>query len=337
MNKAAPRLDASLPFAHAGAKRNRRAACAAALMIIIGLSGCSKGMSDVTGSIGKPQAPAKIPTEEGALRRFADEWGRRYDATPKDKVVAMTYARALHGLDQNTQAVAVLQNTAIQNPTDMEVLGAYGKALADAGRLTEAADVLNPRPYARAAELVGGLDPGNHRRRTRRPRGRARILSRGAENPPQRSDRPVEHGPLLRAVAAVAARRGDAAARRRAAGRRYARAPEPLAGAGAGGQIPASRGMVAPRSLADRGRRQCRRDPSDDFAIQCFARNRRAVIPRLVPALPGCVIYGRTVDEAREMAKDAISGYIASLRKHKDPIPTDDNTLVASLDLEYSR
>ena len=56
----------------------------------------------------------------------------------------------------------------------------------------------------------------------------------------------------------------------------------------------------------------------------------------LVPALPGCVTYGRTVEEAREMAKDAISGYIASLRKHKDPIPTDDNTLVASLDLEYS-
>jgi antitoxin HicB len=56
----------------------------------------------------------------------------------------------------------------------------------------------------------------------------------------------------------------------------------------------------------------------------------------LVPALPGCVTYGRTVDEAREMAKDAISGYVARLRKHKDPIPTDDNTLVASLDLEYA-
>jgi predicted RNase H-like HicB family nuclease len=57
----------------------------------------------------------------------------------------------------------------------------------------------------------------------------------------------------------------------------------------------------------------------------------------LVPALPGCVTYGRTVDEAREMAKDAISGYLASLRKHKEPIPSDDHTLVASLDLEYSR
>ncbi len=57
----------------------------------------------------------------------------------------------------------------------------------------------------------------------------------------------------------------------------------------------------------------------------------------LVPALPGCVTYDRTVDEARDMAKDAISGYIASLRKHKDAIPTDDKTLVASLDFEYSR
>ncbi len=43
----------------------------------------------------------------------------------------------------------------------------------------------------------------------------------------------------------------------------------------------------------------------------------------LVPALPDCVTYGRTVDEAREMVKDAISGYIASLHKHKDPILTD--------------
>jgi predicted RNA binding protein YcfA (HicA-like mRNA interferase family) len=36
------------------------------------------------------------------------------------------------------------------------------------------------------------------------------------------------------------------------------------------------------------------------------------------------------------MAKDAISGYVASLRKPNDPVPTDDDTLVASLDLEYS-
>ena len=57
----------------------------------------------------------------------------------------------------------------------------------------------------------------------------------------------------------------------------------------------------------------------------------------LVPALPGCVTYGRTLKEAQEMVKDAISGYIASLRKHNDPVPSDENTLLASLDLEYAR
>jgi antitoxin HicB len=58
----------------------------------------------------------------------------------------------------------------------------------------------------------------------------------------------------------------------------------------------------------------------------------------IVPALPGCVTYGRTLPEARKMAKDAISGYIKSLKRHKERVPTDDETLVASLslDLEYS-
>ena len=57
----------------------------------------------------------------------------------------------------------------------------------------------------------------------------------------------------------------------------------------------------------------------------------------LVPALPGCVTYGRTLKEAQQMARDAISGYIASLRKHNEPVPTDAETLLTSLDLEYAR
>jgi antitoxin HicB len=55
-----------------------------------------------------------------------------------------------------------------------------------------------------------------------------------------------------------------------------------------------------------------------------------------VPALPGCVSYGRNLNEARTMAKDAIEGYIESLRKHKEPIPSDEETLVTTLDLEYA-
>jgi len=56
----------------------------------------------------------------------------------------------------------------------------------------------------------------------------------------------------------------------------------------------------------------------------------------IVPVLPGCVTYGRTLGEAKKMARDAIAGYIESLTKHKEPIPTDDESLVASLDLEYA-
>lgn len=39
------------------------------------------------------------------------------------------------------------------------------------------------------------------------------------------------------------------------------------------------------------------------------------------PALPGCVTQGETRQEALEMIKDAIEGYIASLKKHGEPIP----------------
>jgi antitoxin HicB len=41
----------------------------------------------------------------------------------------------------------------------------------------------------------------------------------------------------------------------------------------------------------------------------------------IVPALPGCVTYGRTEEEAKEMATDAIRGYVESLRKHREPRP----------------
>ncbi len=57
----------------------------------------------------------------------------------------------------------------------------------------------------------------------------------------------------------------------------------------------------------------------------------------IVPALPGCVTFGRSLAEAKTMAKDAIRGYIESLRKHREAVPSDDETLVTSLDLEYAQ
>ncbi len=43
----------------------------------------------------------------------------------------------------------------------------------------------------------------------------------------------------------------------------------------------------------------------------------------VVPSLPGCISYGKNLTEAKKMAIDAIKGYITSLKKHGDIIPTD--------------
>lgn len=40
-----------------------------------------------------------------------------------------------------------------------------------------------------------------------------------------------------------------------------------------------------------------------------------------VPELPGCVSQGSTREDAINNIKDAISGYMASLKKHDEPIP----------------
>jgi len=42
-----------------------------------------------------------------------------------------------------------------------------------------------------------------------------------------------------------------------------------------------------------------------------------------VPALQGCYTEGRTLEEAREMAADAIRAYCASLIKHGEPVPVE--------------
>ena len=46
-----------------------------------------------------------------------------------------------------------------------------------------------------------------------------------------------------------------------------------------------------------------------------------------VPSLPGCVTYGETVEESMLMAREAIEGYIESLKEHGEHIPSDDGVL----------
>ena len=50
-----------------------------------------------------------------------------------------------------------------------------------------------------------------------------------------------------------------------------------------------------------------------------------------VPALPGCVTYGKDLAEAKKMATDAIGAYFASLKRHHEPIPVEAEPLITSV------
>lgn len=50
-----------------------------------------------------------------------------------------------------------------------------------------------------------------------------------------------------------------------------------------------------------------------------------------VPALPGCITYGETIDHAMEMARQAIELYVETLQADGEPVPDDSQTLEYSL------
>lgn len=53
------------------------------------------------------------------------------------------------------------------------------------------------------------------------------------------------------------------------------------------------------------------------------------------PALPGLVTEGDTLEEAREMAADAIRCYVESLLEDGEPVPTD-NPIVEEVSVEVA-
>ena len=52
-----------------------------------------------------------------------------------------------------------------------------------------------------------------------------------------------------------------------------------------------------------------------------------------VPSLPGCITYGKSIDEAKVNAREAIELFIESLLAHGEEIPTEENTLEYNLSL----
>jgi len=53
-----------------------------------------------------------------------------------------------------------------------------------------------------------------------------------------------------------------------------------------------------------------------------------------VPTLQGCITYGDTIDEAVEMAKEAIELYLETLREQGEEIPVEDNVFETTVAVE---
>ena len=55
-----------------------------------------------------------------------------------------------------------------------------------------------------------------------------------------------------------------------------------------------------------------------------------------IPILPGCVSYGKDLEEAKKMINDAIKLYIESLSDHKEEIPTEEDIFYSQININPS-
>ncbi|KKT74601.1 MAG: hypothetical protein UY17_C0036G0006 [Candidatus Beckwithbacteria bacterium GW2011_GWC2_47_9] len=57
----------------------------------------------------------------------------------------------------------------------------------------------------------------------------------------------------------------------------------------------------------------------------------------IVPALPGCVSYGKTIEKAKANIKEAMELYLESLTAHGEKPTTDPDTFVSSVEISTAR
>jgi Flp pilus assembly protein TadD len=143
--------------------RFHRLLASASLLAVIAAAaaGCQtiSPSADTTGTLPPAAASAAASPSDAAWRRDLDGYGAQYHADPTKVDVALHYAQALRATGQRAQAVAVLERLSMQNPHDKNVLGEYGRALAEAGDYEQALDVLGrhaeaQRYYQTALKIV---------------------------------------------------------------------------------------------------------------------------------------------------------------------------------------
>ena len=53
----------------------------------------------------------------------------------------------------------------------------------------------------------------------------------------------------------------------------------------------------------------------------------------LVPALPGCITYGKNIQEAQKMAREAITLYLEDMVAEGEEIPQNDQTYLGNIEV----
>ncbi|MBY5403284.1 MULTISPECIES: tetratricopeptide repeat protein [Rhizobium] len=121
---------------------NRILQGAAASLLVLALAGCSTTKDRMTtGSVPKLTKPVD-EMDAIELRSATDRLGQAYEKNPRDPITGVNYANLLRMNGRDTQALAVMQQVAIANPGDRNVLAAYGKAQAAAGQFQQALDTI---------------------------------------------------------------------------------------------------------------------------------------------------------------------------------------------------
>jgi Flp pilus assembly protein TadD len=118
-------------------------ASAASALLVLGLCSCAgtsdvATTSDITGSLGDKTEASRAAEPRHEVEYYRD----RHRANPKDADAALQYGKALRAGGQRSQAVAVLEQAAIADPSNKALLAGYGRALVDNGNFQQALDVL---------------------------------------------------------------------------------------------------------------------------------------------------------------------------------------------------
>lgn len=56
----------------------------------------------------------------------------------------------------------------------------------------------------------------------------------------------------------------------------------------------------------------------------------------LVPSLPGCVTYGKTLEEAKKMAQEAIELYLESIKENNEELPNQEEIFYGQVHVNIS-